>query len=291
MEIQTLTVAVAAGKTSVLRYARADGAARAAIVLMPALGVAARYYEPLMKHFAAQGVDAAALDLQGQGASSVRASRPAHSNYGYRELLHEDWPAAIAAARQVLTPEAPLFLMGHSLGGQLSSLYLGQQPTPPVAGLVLCASGTVYYKAWGTTPLACVRLLALTQLAALISQVLGHFPGDKLRFGGRSAQRLICDWAAQARTGRYSVRGSPLDWEGGMRGVTLPVLCLTLDSDTLAPASAADHLVGKLPQAALTRLRLPGPGLNHFTWVKQPGVVAPSILGWVDDQLRRSAAA
>ncbi len=107
---------VAPGKTSVLRYALAAGAARAAIVLMPALGVAARYYEPLLRHLAAQGVDAAALDLQGQGASSVRASRRAQDNYGYRELLEQDWPAAIAAARQALTPGVPLFLMGPQPG-------------------------------------------------------------------------------------------------------------------------------------------------------------------------------
>lgn len=290
MDIQTLTVDVALGKTSVLRYARAASTARAAIVLMPALGVAAKYYEPLLRHLAAQGVDAAVLDLQGQGASSVRASRRAQDNYGYRELLHEDWPAAVDAARQALRPGAPLFLMGHSLGGQLSCLYLGQQRPPPVAGLILCASGTVYYKAWGSTPLACLRLLALTQMAALVSAVLGHFPGDKLRFGGRSAQRLISDWAAQARNGSYSVQGSPLDWEGGMQQVTLPVLCLTLDSDTLAPASAAEHLVSKLPSAKLTRVRLPGPGLNHFTWVKQPEVVVPSILRWLDGQLKRASA-
>ncbi len=159
-----------------------------------------------------------------------------------------------------------------------------------MAGLILCASGTVYYKAWGTTPLACLRLLALTQLAALVSALVGHFPGDKLRFGGRSAQRLISDWAAQARDGSYSVQGSPLDWEGGMRQVTLPVLCLTLDSDTLAPASAADHLVGKLPQAALTALAPARPGsepLHLGQAARGGGAQHPGLL---DGQLRQAPA-
>ena len=281
LDIQTLPVDVAPGKTSVLRHVAAPGPARAAILLMPAMGVAARYYDPLLMHLAQQGLSAAVMDLQGLGASSVRASR--QQNFGYRELLEEDWPAALRATRQVFGG-VPLYLMGHSLGGQLSCLFLGQQAAaPPVAGLILCASGSVYYRRWASSWANSIKLLALTQLAAAISAVLGYFPGHRLRFGGLGGQRMISDWAAQARTGNYSVQGSPLDWEGGLRKLTLPVLSITLDSDTLAPDSAADHLNEKLTQAPLTRRRVPGTGLNHFSWVKQPGSVVPQIVQWLDN--------
>jgi predicted alpha/beta hydrolase len=277
--IQTRPLAIAPGKTSALRHTAPPVAGKPAVLLFPALGVPAKYYDKLLLQLAQAGVGAAVVDLQGQGVSSVQASR--RHNFGYRELLEQDFPVAIATARE-LFGAAPLYVMGHSLGGQLACLYLGQHAARhPIAGLVLCASCSVYYRSLPSFKGQTFFLLG-TQFAAALAKGMGYFPGHRLRFAGRTGQRLISDWAAQARTGNYRVQGSAVDWEGGLRQLRLPVLSITLEGDNLAPAGAADHLNGKLVQARITRHHLLDTGLNHFSWAKKPEAVLPYILPWLD---------
>ena len=72
------------------------------------------------------------VDLRGQGRSSERASH--FADFGYREMVEIDLPAAIAALRGRY-PNRPLLLVGHSLGGQLATLPLTLDQ-PDVSGRI-----------------------------------------------------------------------------------------------------------------------------------------------------------
>ena len=61
-------------------------------------------------------------------------------------MLAYDWPAVIEKARK-LFPANSLFLLGHSLGGQLSALYVSANPCQ-VTGLILVATPCPYFRAW-----------------------------------------------------------------------------------------------------------------------------------------------
>ena len=106
---------------------------------LPAMGASASYYRPFAQALARALAGTVVLaDLRGQGESEVRASRGAR--FGYREIVEQDVPALLdtLAAR---FRYGPLFVIGHSLGGQLATLSaLHRQDR--LAGLVLVAAGT-----------------------------------------------------------------------------------------------------------------------------------------------------
>ena len=89
----------------------------ATLLWLPALGVAARHYQPFAQSLARHGIATFMHEWRGHGSSSLRASHGC--DWGYRELLTVDLPASEAALRQRL-PGLARALGGHSLGGQLA---------------------------------------------------------------------------------------------------------------------------------------------------------------------------
>ena len=111
---------------------------------MPAMGVRAAFYEPLALNLGENGINAVTADLRGLGASSVRVGRG--TDFGYHDMLALDWPAVVDAVRSRF-PRSRIFLLGHSLGGQLNALYASVHPQT-VDGLILVASCSVFYRGW-----------------------------------------------------------------------------------------------------------------------------------------------
>lgn len=247
----------------------------AAVLWLPALGVAARHYLPLAEALAARGVAVFVHEWRGNGSSSLRADR--NHDWGYRELLQHDIPAAEAAARAA-APGIPLRLGGHSLGGQLACCHAGLHPGA-FAGLWLVASGTPW---WRGFPAPRRWLLPLAyRFLPWLAQRRGALPGRRLGFGGTEARGLIRDWARVGLGGRYAAAGLPVDLEAAMCALTLPVEALLFDADWLAPAGSMRHLLSKLPAAPATLRILTaaelGTRADHFSWMKSPAIVADAL--------------
>lgn len=272
-------ISVTAGDGATFTMAVYKGKPGAPAVLMfPAMGTKAKYYHPWCAALRGRGWNAAVVDLRGHGTHSVRASKKV--DYGYADILALDWPAAIAAARAAF-PGSPLSLAGHSLGGQLSALYLATHPGA-AEGLILIASCTVYYRGWEGSE--AYKLFMQTQLVGVIARTLGTFPGEKIGFAGREARKQMIDWSYNARTGNYRLVGSDVDYDARLRDVTVPVLAIAVEGDTFAPGKAVDNLTGKMPQAKLTRLTEPSsPDIRknpHFLWAKHPAWSTDRVVEW-----------
>ena len=69
--------------------------------------------------------------------------------------------------------------MGHSLGGQLSSLYSSRFPGK-LAGLIHIASCMVYHQGW--EGMGQFRIRMAVNIFPFISQIIGYFPGDNIGF-------------------------------------------------------------------------------------------------------------
>ena len=259
------------------------------VLCFPAMGVRASYYRPLAAALCERGLPAVTVDLRGSGTSSVRAGR--RTDFGYREVVEIDFPAVLAAVREEL-PGRRVFALGHSLGGQLACLFAAARPTS-LAGLVLIASCSIYYRCWKFP--GDLSLLALAQTAKWTARVLGFFPGHLVRFGGREARGLVADWAFQGRTGRYEVAGSRLDFEALLPRLTLPILAISFGDDAYAPSGAVHHLLGKMAAAPVTHHHLTPEELGvaavgHFGWVRLADRLLPRIEGWLG-LLRHEGAA
>ena len=114
------------------------------LICMPAMGVAAKYYEPLAGTILQEGWRFVTADLRGNGLSTLRVRRGI--SFGYHEMVSFDWPAVVGKVKD-LFPGAPVYLLGHSLGGQLSALYLAANPGA-ASGLILVAAPSVHFRGW-----------------------------------------------------------------------------------------------------------------------------------------------
>jgi len=250
----------------------------AALLWLPALGVAARHYLPFAEALASHGVAVFLHEWRGHGSSHLRAGRDC--DWGYQPLLTRDLPASETAMRQALTGTAPsIVLGGHSLGGQLASCRLALSPDS-ARHLWLVASGTPYWRAFPARTRWWLPL-AYRFLPWLANRV-GALPGRRIGFGGREARGVIADWSRTALSGRYAARGLEHDLESGLATLQADVRAVVLADDWLAPASSLRSLLDKMPLAGTTVRRLDraalGTAADHFAWMQGPDAVARALV-------------
>ena len=263
------------GGTQVAEVAEGGRENSPVIVVAPALGVRASYYTKLCRGLAARGVDAVAIDQPGLGASPLRPARG--RDWGYAELI-EHYSAAVSALTR-LRPNAPIVLLGHSIGGQVG-LMLAGRPEVPIRGVMLVASGTPHFRAWEGSEAVQIRLA--TMGFALVARTLGYFPGDKLGFGGRNARRLICEWARVSKTGAYEFEG--LSGEALLRAPGPPVLAIHLRGDRLAPEAAMREVLERLEARHVdfeTWAEPPHRG-DHNRWPSEPAFIVDRAMRFVE---------
>lgn len=272
---QTLDVQAADGhRWQLLSVLPKDPDAR--LLWLPAMGIAAKHYLPFAQALAARKVAVFIHDWRGNGSSSVRPSRD--SDWGYRELLALDLPAAEAAISRALEG-VPRVLGGHSLGGQLACCHLGIAPASATQ-LWLVASGSPY---WRSFPARTRWWLPIAyRFLPWLADRKGFLPGHSIGFGGREARSLIHDWARSALTGRYAARGLDVDLESAMARIHVDTRAVVLSQDWLGPRSSTQYLLTKLRGSAHRIVTLDARALKtragHFEWMKQPSAVVDSLL-------------
>ncbi|MEU5895724.1 MULTISPECIES: alpha/beta fold hydrolase [Streptomyces] len=257
-----------------------------AVLILPAMGVPARFYRRFARQLHDEGLTVLTVDLRGQGEATPSAAGRGAPGHGYRAIVEDDLPAVVAAIRDELGTEPPLFLLGHSLGGQLGLVYAATARRPAVDGVAVIATGSVWFRAFA--PPRGAGLLLLQLLIAGTATVLGRWPGTRLGFGGNQPKGVMRDWARQVRTGRYSAEGSALDYESALATLTLPVLAISVDGDAYAPASSLNHLLSKVPEARVTRRHCTtqeaGAELDHFTWTRAAASLAKWVAAWTTEE-------
>lgn len=255
----------------------ADDPAAPVVIVLPAMGVPATYYRPFLRELHEQGCSAVSVDARGQGAATPAADRGIR--FGYQDLI--DDAAAVVDLVEREFPHAPRFLVGHSLGGQISMLFAAAHPGR-VRGVTLLASGSVWFRSF--PGLRGWKNLIATQTVAVLSAVLGYWPGERFGFGGRQPAGIMRDWARQGRTARYRLGGSKIDYEEALRELDVALLTVSVEGDELAPESSVDHLAAKAVAAPRTRrhysCEIAGAAkLGHYAWVYNSGV----LVGWIKD--------
>lgn len=258
------------------------------LLVLPAMGVAAGFYDRFGAALAeAVGSSVWLVDLPGQGSSPLRARRG--DDFGYADVVDHGLPALVDEVQRQL-PGRPVFLVGHSLGGQLALLAL-EHLGPRIAGLVLLASGTAHAGAW---PRALRwRAWGLVLPVTLAARLLPWFPGARLGFGGDQARRWMRDWSHNSRHGGYRLhaRGGREARAPDLRAVTTPVLALQIHGDPVAPWEAAQALLALLPRAPVHQRPMRGvladaPWKRHFSWARQPAEAVRLAGAWIRQRAR-----
>ena len=271
------------GSTSPLLIVETDqrDERRPSVLVLPGIAVGARYYLPLARALAAEGVDVAITELRGQGDSTYRIGRRS-APAGYHESAAEDVPLALDAMERRLG-RRPVILLGHSMGAQIGVYHLARHD-PRVAGLVAVAAQSPFHRGF-PGPVG-RKLRAGSVILPALGWLSGHVPGQFFGAKGRIPADRIRDWARLAAAGVMQPARADLDYPAGLSRVTVPALAVVIADDPLAPASAARNLLAMLPSARTT-LELEPEALGHNSWARRPAEVVARVLAWTDREVVR----
>lgn len=270
------------GSHNILNVYKTDIPSAPVFLIAPALGVRAKYYEYLCYLMVDHGWNAITMDWRGSGNSSVKVTNK--TNFGYHEIITIDYPAIIDGIRTIF-PDNPLYLLGHSLGGQLNLLFASLKGNK-FKGLALIAGGSNFYKNL-KFPQRYIRFFNY-YLIRIVTSLCGYFPGDIFGFAGKESKNIILDWLQESLKGKYAVRNSPNDYEQLLKTLNLPVLFITLHGDHHVTQSCAKYLASKLVRADVHFVELHASDynlkikkFNHFNWNKN----ATPIIKVIADKL------
>lgn len=259
------------------------------VLILPAMGTTAAYYAPFADALVRAGYQVATADWRGKGLSIIRAGR--RSDFGYREIFHYDFPALFDCVRSEF-PKREIIVYGHSLGGQLGSLYLAAHPEVQVAGMVQHFSCHCHYKNWDKQRW---KMYLWFKVFPWIARLIGYFPGEKIGFARREARTFMRDWGYSGTKGKYHPKGTWQDYDSLGHRMSLPILSFSLEGDQLAPRKGAEHLYRLFPNATVTHHHLPADSgdrkpYSHFNWVHQPTYFIEKLQAWRGKPLRKEQA-
>ncbi len=257
-------------------------APRALIALVHGIAEHGGRYAWLAERAGARGIGMATVDLRGHGRS------PGERSYVERfddYLLDVD--ALLARARE-LAPGAPLFLMGHSMGGAIALRWLAQR-REALAGLVLSSAAL---KIGGDVP------RVLIALAPLLSRWLPHLRGTRLdpalisrdaaAVAAYVGDPLVSLKAPPARTGAELLAAMALN-RAAASGLALPLYLFHGDADRLTDPGGSREIRDAWGGPDKT-LRL-WPGSRHETLNDfDREAVTAELLDWVLARCKQPAA-
>lgn len=258
-----------------------DKPSSAICICLPAMGVRASFYKLFANELALLGYTVVTADWRGQGYSSETASFK--TDFGYENYV-TDLDDIVQFLKQKF-PGKPIILVGHSLGGQMESLYISRFPQN-CNQLVLIAANSVYYKGWDKKQARKIKMAGAFFYP--LSKLLGYFPGRFIGFGGREARTTMKDWTHNLKTGSYKLTNSSFDYDQALKEAKPNILCISFENDHLiAPKQAVINLLNKFNDKAriehlhFTADQIGIPNVNHFSWAKQPSPIVGIVHEWI----------
>lgn len=252
-------------------------ALKAVFLLAHGAGEHGGRYQQLAQFFTGYGYAVAALDHQGHGNSD---GSPGYVN------SFDDYLADLAIFyRQVSNrfSDVPMFLLGHSMGGLIASLYLLRQQDD-FRGGILSGAAIKTDLAPGKLQLWLLRLVALLvpKLGILklnpdgVSrdpEVVRQYIEDPLVFHGKMSARM----ARELFAGMEAI-------QAGAAGITLPLLILHGGADVLTSPEGSQFLYDHVRSTDKTLHLYPGLYHEIFNEPERTQVLA-QVLDWCDARL------
>jgi predicted alpha/beta hydrolase len=255
-------------------------ASRWSLLFLPALGIQCRMYDQMALALANSGCSVLLMEQRGHGRSALRASRKVH--WGLDHYLEYDIPAALQwLESQAESKDRVLVLGGHSLGGNLSSIYCGRHPQQ-LQGVLHVACSVPHHADFSANRSRLIRLLS--GLISVFRIFPGYFPGNQLGFAGRESLQLMRDWRDWALRGKLDY-GPHHGLQSAIANFSGPLLALSMDGDELSSKKAEQRAIAGFTSAHISQVRLGkdelGDRLGHFGWTRPPDAVVKAMLEWL----------
>lgn len=212
-----------------------EGEARAAVLIVPAMGVSQKFYGPLANWLAAQGFLVATFDFSGIGLSrhgSLRGLEASVIEWARRECSAMiDVVAAKSAGK-------PLYWVGHSLGGQI----LGFVPNwKRLTKAITIACGSGYWRENSASLRWKVWWLWFV-VAPLSMRLFGYFPGRRLRIIGDLPRGAMTQWRNWCLNPEYAIGVEGPAARAQFAALSIPITSLSFTDDEFMSARNTESM-------------------------------------------------
>jgi predicted alpha/beta hydrolase len=268
-EVEVVTFEAAHGRHLSGMLYKAVGQRWGGLVIGPATGFRQSFYAGFATFAAGRGLDVLTFDWRGVGKSrlpgSLRGDPASLVDWGRLDL-----PAALERLSQE-TGGLPLFLLGHSAGGQL----IGLMPNAAKLSAVATISSSTGYLEELHPALRLKAKLLMNVYMPLSAAALGYVPARWLGWGEDLPKAVALQWAAWCRQKGYVqnafAKDRNLDHHADVRA---PLLSWSATDDPIATEANVDDLLRAFTHAKVTRLRrtpesLGKKAVGHIGFFKQ----------------------
>jgi predicted alpha/beta hydrolase len=262
-----------------IRYAP-DGAARGHIVVAGAIGVPQRFYRRFAQFAAGAGYATLTFDYRGIARSAPPTLR------GFRADCLDWGRLDLAAAVDAMSkPGVPLYVAGHSFGGQA----FGMLPNHHRVNAVFAFGTGAGWHGW-MPPLERVRVLALWHIVGpLLTRWKGYLPWRLLAMGEDLPLEAYRQWKRWCRYPNY-LCGDPSMQRVACRyaRVRTPMLAANAIDDRWSPPASRDAFMAGYRNAAwethdIDPAHLGLPALGHMGYFREHALpLWSSALQWLD---------
>lgn len=260
-------------------------AARAGVLIVPAMGVEQQYYAPFAQWLAERGHFVMTFDYRGMGHSRLGSLRGFEADV--LTWARQDTAAALAS----LTKRAagrPLLWIGHSLGGQILGLVPGHEA---VRAMITVATGSGYWRDY-TPGLRRIAPLLWYAIVPVALRLAGYFPGRMLRMIGDLPAGAMRQWRAWCLNPDYLFGVLPPEVRAHYATLKLPILSLSFTDDEYMSLRNIESLHRFYAAAAVEQQRVAPqdidvPAIGHFGFFRrrfEPSLW-PRAGEWLDRQV------
>ena len=202
---------------------------RASVIVPCAMGVAQRFYSRFAEWLASQGFLAVTFDYRGIGLSAPRSLRDFEVDiFGWAQ---QDCAAVIDYVKARL-PNAPLYWVGHSLGGQLLGLIPNRHH---IERIMTVATGSGYWleNSWPTKRVVWWLWFVVVPIAL---RVVGYFPGKRIRKVGDLPKGVMAQWRRWCLARDYVVGAEGEAVRAAYASLHTPIMSLSFTDDEMMSA-------------------------------------------------------
>ena len=285
--MQPVTIAAADGRPLRARIYTPGVPARGSVLISTAMGVPQGYYAPFANYLADHGFEVTTYDYRGMGEDAPKSLRGFECSVS--DWAEKDYNAAVRHAKAA-RPGLPLYVVGHSLGGQLPGLLPDHGM---IAGMITVASGSGYWRENAPGLRRSVPLMWYG-LVPLLTPVFGYWPGATLNMVGNLPRGVITEWR------RWCLHPDYVCDEAGERrdaffpAVRFPICALSFTDDEYMSETSIRKLHARYSGAEVEIRRI-APGdvglsrIGHFGFFRKQVDAAlwPQALDWLNQRAAR----
>ena len=242
-------IALGAHQHIVARFFAPQGEAKAAVLVVPAMGVTQAYYAPFAEWLAAQGHLVATFDFRGIGQS--RHGRLRGLKVDVLDWARQDCAAMIDAVT-VRAAGRPRYWIGHSLGGQILPFVPNRER---VSRVVTVATGSGYWRE-NTASLRLTSWWLWFVAAPLSVRLFGYFPGKRLRKVGDLPRGVMEQWRRWCLDPEYAVGVEGESARSLYAAVDTPIVSLSFTDDEYMSCRNIEAIHGQYVNAQRTMKRI-----------------------------------